>query len=133
VSRSVRGRARVERVVCSPLATCTATDATCSAWSSTPSRSAATRSSPSATSATCRAILTGVVSSAPLAPCSAGRASSFCSWTETHDDAEALARAHTPRARPGAGSPYRVPLVRLRAAQAALKESGAAAYTAAGG
>jgi phosphoenolpyruvate synthase/pyruvate phosphate dikinase len=30
-------------------------------------------------------------------------------------------------------SPYRVPLARLGAAQAALKESGAAAYTAAGG
>ena len=30
-------------------------------------------------------------------------------------------------------SPYRVPLARLEAAQAALKESGAAAYTAAGG
>jgi pyruvate,orthophosphate dikinase len=30
-------------------------------------------------------------------------------------------------------SPYRVPLARLGAAEAALKESGAAAYTAAGG
>ena len=30
-------------------------------------------------------------------------------------------------------SPYRVPLARLRTAKAALRESGAAAYTAAGG